>query len=87
MEIKVKEIFLKQTKSKNRRYLIGKLRRKVNFLASGKDCFKPVRQTIVSENSVLPCDNCLGFFSSKLLYRYRKKCHVGVNEGSGQAAG
>ncbi|KAJ8932511.1 hypothetical protein NQ314_014603 [Rhamnusium bicolor] len=46
-----------------------------NCLASGKgNFFKPVRQPDVPNRSLLPCDNCLGFFSCKLLYRHRKKC-------------
>lgn len=84
----VAEILSKPVKSKERRELFDNLRRKGNFLASGGNCFKAVRQTYVPERILLPCDNCLGFFSSKLLYRHRKKCLKGrVSGSSAQAAG
>ncbi|CAH0555138.1 unnamed protein product [Brassicogethes aeneus] len=84
----VAEISTKPVGSKERRELFDNLRRKGNFLASGGKCFKAVRQTYVLERTLLPCDNCLGFFSSKLLYRHRKKCLKGTNPvGSAQAAG
>ncbi|KAK4881867.1 hypothetical protein RN001_005186 [Aquatica leii] len=86
-ETTVLEIMSKPIKSKDRRYLLDNLRRKGNFLASSSKCFKPVRKTYVMGRSVLPCDNCLGFFSSKLLHRHRKKCLGEKCKGNAQAAG
>lgn len=87
MELDVARIFSKPVKSKERRNLLNNLRRKGNFLASGKKCFKPVRQPDLPNESLLPCDNCLGFFSAKLLYRHRKKCLGRISKGGAQAAG
>ncbi|KAJ8932212.1 hypothetical protein NQ314_014832 [Rhamnusium bicolor] len=88
-EVAVIEILSKPNNSKERRNLLDKLRRQGNFLASGKgNFFKPVRQPDVPNRSLLPCDNCLGFFSCKLLYRHRKKC-LGdqYKSGKSQSAG
>lgn len=87
-EIEVIQIFSMAPKNKERRLLMDKLRRKGNFLASaGNECFKAVRTSILPDRSLLPCDNCLGFFSSKLLYRHRRKCHSTKPDGNAQAAG
>ncbi|CAG9773287.1 unnamed protein product [Ceutorhynchus assimilis] len=73
----VAKILAKPIKSRERKKLFNLLRRKGNFLADGGDCFKPVREGYVPERDKLPCDNCLGHFSSKLLYRHKKKCKQG----------
>lgn len=58
-------------------------------MASGydKQCFKVVRQSYVPDRHTLPCNHCLGFFSSKILYRHRKNCtkFIGGAQASGQA--
>nr|CAI5844728.1 unnamed protein product [Callosobruchus analis] len=41
------------------------------FLADNSTCFK---EGYVPEREKLPCDNCLGYFSSKLLNRHKKRC-------------
>ncbi|KAJ8930016.1 hypothetical protein NQ314_017233 [Rhamnusium bicolor] len=50
------------------------LRNKGNFLKTANNCPRRVRQSQIPGTPVLPCDNCLGFFSSKLLYRHRRNC-------------
>lgn len=87
IELEVSEIFSKPKKSKKRRQLLDHLRRKGNFLKSNEGSLKPVRQSYLPNSSVLPCDNCLGYFSAKLLYRHRRKCRGDSNNGSAQAAG
>ncbi|CAH0563122.1 unnamed protein product [Brassicogethes aeneus] len=71
-EIEVKKIMCQPPKSKERRNLLDKLRKKGNYLNSNEAC-KPVQRLRVA-NELLPCDNCLGFFSSRLLWRHRNKC-------------
>ncbi|XP_072380664.1 uncharacterized protein [Diabrotica undecimpunctata] len=87
MELDVAEIISKPIRSRERRSLFDKLRRKGNFLADGGNCFKAVRQTYVPDRVLIPCDNCLGFFSSKLLYRHRKNCGNRSNQERAQFAG
>lgn len=58
--------------SKERKRLLDLLRKKGNFV-NGNIARKPV-QSLRSEKDLLPCDNCLGFFSAKLLWRHRIKC-------------
>uniref|UniRef100_A0A6P7H359 Uncharacterized protein LOC114346404 isoform X2 n=1 Tax=Diabrotica virgifera virgifera TaxID=50390 RepID=A0A6P7H359_DIAVI len=80
-EIEVAEIMAKPIKSKERKQLFNALRRKGNFLAKGGSCFKPVREGYVPGRKKRVCNNCLGHFSSKLLYRHKKKC-AKTNSGS-----
>ncbi|KAK9872528.1 hypothetical protein WA026_017993 [Henosepilachna vigintioctopunctata] len=68
----------KEVKSKERRQLFDNLRRKGNFLAGDGKCFKAVGQTYVPDRTLLPCDNCMGYFSSKLLRTHREKLFVNV---------
>lgn len=87
-DIEVAEILSKKPKSKERRLLLDKLRRKGNFVASaGNECFKAVRKSVLQNGSLLPCDNCLGYFSSKLLWRHRMKCNSAEKIRNAQAAG
>nr|CAI5827108.1 unnamed protein product [Callosobruchus analis] len=72
IEIDVTEILAKPVNSKERRHLFDILRRKGNFLADNGTL--PVREGYVPEREKLPCDNCLGYFSSKLLNRHKKRC-------------
>ncbi|XP_044756880.1 uncharacterized protein LOC123315296 [Coccinella septempunctata] len=71
-ELEVIEI--QASEGSERRRLLAKLRNKGNFLKGANNCPKRVRKSIYPSAGVLPCDNCLGFFSTKLLYRHRKKC-------------
>lgn len=84
MEIEVVEIFSKRTGSLERKHLITKLRKKGNFLKCETNSMKPVRKPINDSTNFLPCDNCLGLYASKQLYRHRKKC-LGSSEGRQKA--
>ncbi|KAL1492581.1 hypothetical protein ABEB36_010821 [Hypothenemus hampei] len=86
-ECEIAQILAKPCKSKERRFLLDKIRRKGNFLASTRGCFKPVRQSELPNRSLLPCDNCLGFFLHKTLYRHRKKCAGLSKTGGAQTSG
>ncbi|VEN55612.1 unnamed protein product [Callosobruchus maculatus] len=88
-EIDVIQILSKPVNSKERRHLFNILRRKGNFLADNLACFKPVREGYVPQREKVPCENCLGYFSSKLLYRHKKRCvqdkvASGMREGEKQ---
>lgn len=69
----VQEIFSKPVKSKQRIDLFTKLRKKGNFL-KGDDACKPMKRTNIHETTRLPCVHCLGYYSSKQLYRHAKIC-------------
>ncbi|KAL1488528.1 hypothetical protein ABEB36_014992 [Hypothenemus hampei] len=73
-EIDVQKILVHPAKSPTRKRLLDTLRNKGNYLNSNVVC-KPVQKPrVLSQTHVLPCTNCLGFFSAKLLWRHRKKC-------------
>lgn len=86
IEIEVVEITTKPLKSRERRQLLDILRRKGNFLKNDDASIKLVRQSYKPQQSILPCDHCLGYFSSRSLYRHRKKCGDG-NSSNAQSAG
>lgn len=73
-ETEVREILSKAPKSKERMLLICRLRRKGNFLASRRNIIKAVKSTKNQKRRLLPCDNCLGFFSSTGLWRHKVLC-------------
>lgn len=83
-ELEVVEIFAKKAKSCARKRLIDLLRKKGNYLKNSNECFKPVREFCISNQSYLPCDNCLGFYSKRLLHRHRNKCSRNKAQGSAQ---
>lgn len=85
-EIEVIRIMSIPPNSRERKDLISKLRRKGNYVSNMSGYFKPVRTSLSKNNNILPCSNCLGFFSSKLLYRHRKKC-INGSKGNAQADG
>lgn len=85
-ETEVAKILAKPVKSKERRLLLDILRRKGNFLNKDGTSVKKVRESLIPDRNVLPCDNCLGFFSAKNLYRHRKKCGNGRSSNA-QSAG
>lgn len=70
-ECEVQKILSFPPKDKERKKLIKLIRNRGNY---SNGIFKPVRSSSNVERNVLPCINCLGFFSSKLLYRHRKVC-------------
>ncbi|XP_044765392.1 uncharacterized protein LOC123321723 [Coccinella septempunctata] len=73
-------------KCKERRDRINTLRKRGNYIRNSQGFFKPVRSPVLKDRNSLPCSNCLGFYSSKLLYRHRKKC-AGGSTVSAQADG
>ncbi|KAJ8940694.1 hypothetical protein NQ314_010632, partial [Rhamnusium bicolor] len=73
-ELDIIKLSSMSAKSLQRRRLLAQLRNKGNFLKTANNCPRRVRQSQIPGTPVLPCDNCLGFFSSKLLYRHRKNC-------------
>lgn len=87
MKLKFKKIFSEITASKKRKELISILRKKGNYLKNVSEQFKPVRNPIFADTTMLPCDNCLGFYSSKFLYTHRKKCSSAKKSRNSQAIG
>ncbi|KAJ8929592.1 hypothetical protein NQ314_017699 [Rhamnusium bicolor] len=73
-ELDIIKLSSMSAKSLQGRRLLAQLRNKGNFLKTANICPRRVRQSQIPGTPVLPCDNCLGFFSSKLLYRHRKNC-------------
>lgn len=72
LETEVQKIKSLSPKDKTRRKLLNDIRRKGNFLNSS-NIQKPVRQSQIN-TKILPCTNCMGYFSSKQLWRHRTKC-------------
>lgn len=87
LEVEVIQFFSKNVKSGERRHLIDLLRKKGNYLKNATECFKPVRNSYIQNRYALSCDICLGFYSAKLLYRYRKNSSVNQAKGSAQISG
>ncbi|XP_074035312.1 uncharacterized protein [Leptinotarsa decemlineata] len=83
-EFDVQKIMSKPTGSKERKLLLDLLRKRGNFANNNVIC-KPV-QSLRSAKDLLPCDNCLGFFSAKLLWRHRNKCSNSKNRNHQGAA-
>ncbi|KAF5282708.1 hypothetical protein FQR65_LT02705 [Abscondita terminalis] len=71
-EPEVQQINAFPPKNENRKRLLIALRKKSNFLNSAFIC-KPMKRSEMNP-TVLPCSNCMGFYSSKRLYIHRKKC-------------
>nr|CAI5867283.1 unnamed protein product [Callosobruchus analis] len=72
-EADVQRICLLEPGSKERKELLATLRKKGNFLNSNT-VKKPMRHPALPGRDLLPCTGCMGFYSSKLLWRHRKKC-------------
>nr|CAI5858800.1 unnamed protein product [Callosobruchus analis] len=74
--------------SLERKRLLTRLRNKGNYLKTANDVQRRVRRSQIPGTSALPCANCLGFFSSKLLYRHRQRCtgKKGPAQSEGQNA-
>ncbi|XP_050516338.1 uncharacterized protein LOC126891198 [Diabrotica virgifera virgifera] len=58
---------------KQRKDLITALRKRGNFL-NNNHIQKPVKKPNLTNTILVPCSNCLGFYSSKMLWRHRKQC-------------
>jgi hypothetical protein len=59
--------------SKERRNLADLLRKRGNFICSAAGNVRTVRKNVVDDNPV-PCSHCLGYFSSRQLYKHIKIC-------------
>ncbi|XP_045488679.1 uncharacterized protein LOC123690070 isoform X1 [Pieris rapae] len=71
-ETEVQKIMSKPKKSLDRKQLIAALRKKGNYLVNSKEVTKPMRKYKFTD--YLPCTECLGFYSKKLLWKHKKKC-------------
>ncbi|KAL4718874.1 hypothetical protein ACJJTC_006539 [Scirpophaga incertulas] len=71
-ETEVQKIVSKPKKSLDRKQLIAALRKKGNYLVNSKEVTKPMRKFKFTD--YLPCTECLGFYSKKLLWKHKKKC-------------
>lgn len=78
-EIEVQKILSLPPLSEDRKRLLFALRKKGNYLMSNT-VTKPVRKGGLTTN-YLPCSFCLGFYSSKSLWRHRKQCSENPNKG------
>ncbi|CAH0550878.1 unnamed protein product [Brassicogethes aeneus] len=76
-ETDVLKIMSLEPSDKERKVLISTLRKKGNYIRNMQSLFKPVRSSKRSDRNLLPCSNCLGFYSSTLLYRHKKTCRGG----------
>ncbi|XP_074034196.1 uncharacterized protein isoform X2 [Leptinotarsa decemlineata] len=81
LEIEVQKIMALTPKSRERRLLIDNLRKQGNYLKNVNGYYKPVRSPQINKDNLLPCQNCHGFYSAKLLYRHKKRC-LGTSAGS-----
>lgn len=71
-EVGVQKIINLPVGSKERKELLISLRKKGDYIIS-MSCPKPIKTPSVS-SSVLPCNNCYGFYSAKQLWRHKKYC-------------
>ncbi|XP_063910844.1 uncharacterized protein LOC135128004 [Zophobas morio] len=61
--------------SPERKHLISELRKRGNFVKNSHMCLKPVKSGKMGNGvRYVPCKHCLGFYSSKQLYRHVKTC-------------
>lgn len=72
LETEVVKAFMYPPKSASRKKALELLRKKGNYLMSNVTC-KPVKKPLL-KGKMLPCDNCFGYYSVKLLGRHRNKC-------------
>ncbi|XP_044752036.1 uncharacterized protein LOC123311961 [Coccinella septempunctata] len=68
--------------SKKRKEILVSLRKKGHYLISSQKT-KPMRKGDMNTN-YLPCEYCLGFYSSRNLWRHKKTCHKNPTQGSSQ---
>ncbi|CAG9827006.1 unnamed protein product [Diabrotica balteata] len=81
LEIEVQEILSKPTKSRERKELIGLIRKKGNYLNSQVH-FKPMKKTNIpcDQDNYIPCEFCLGIYVSRQLWRHKKVCQKRLNK-------
>lgn len=79
-EPEVQKILSKSKKSRERKELITVLRKKGNFIQNSVEVTKPMRKQRFTD--YLPCSNCLGFYSKKLLWKHKKKCTQNSNKNT-----
>ncbi|XP_028151807.1 uncharacterized protein LOC114345184 isoform X2 [Diabrotica virgifera virgifera] len=74
-EVEVKEMLSKPTKSKERKELIGLIRKKGNYL-NWHVHFKPMKKTNIpcGQDHYIPCEFCLGLYLRRQLWRHKKVC-------------
>ncbi|OWR44608.1 putative alternative oxidase [Danaus plexippus plexippus] len=77
-EPEVQKILSVSKKSQERKNLIMALRKKGNFIQNSVEITKPMRKQKFTD--YLPCTNCLGFYSKKLLWKHMKKCTQNSNK-------
>lgn len=82
-ELEVQKLLSLPARSQERKQLLCSLRKKGNYLVSN-EAIKPVRKGIMNTNH-LPCTFCLGFYSSKNLWRHKKQCSENPAKGKSQA--
>lgn len=80
-ECEVQEILSKPQKSKIRRDLLALLKKKGNYIVNCNNCVRPVKNSKYT-TMFLPCTYCLGFYSSKQLWRHRKICSANSNSNT-----
>ncbi|CAG9840756.1 unnamed protein product [Diabrotica balteata] len=73
VESEVQKILSLPADCKPRKDLITTLRKRGNFLNNNR-IQKPVKKPNLTNTILVPCSNCLGFYSSKMLWRHRKQC-------------
>lgn len=84
-EMMVKKIVSLPRKNPKRKKILELLRKKGNF-ANRVFVQRPVRNPIINKE-LLPCDNCYGFYSKKLLWKHRKACLKGKSVVKAQVSG
>lgn len=68
--------------SKTRKEILCSLRKRGNYL-NKRSNIKPMRKN--SKTGYLPCTQCLGFYSTKSLWRHRKLCNKGIKSFASSA--
>lgn len=79
-ELDVQKMLSLPAVSKERKNLLFSLRKKGNYLKNNSDISKPVRKGN-DDTNYLPCVHCLGYYSSRNLWRHRKNCAANPNKG------
>lgn len=84
-ETEVQRIMSLPPGNKERQKLLADLRKRGNYL------FSTIEEKAVKHSKVhiqvLPCDNCLGFYSIKYLWRHRRRCLNIIERRNHRAAG
>ncbi|XP_072383078.1 uncharacterized protein [Diabrotica undecimpunctata] len=80
-EVEVQELLSKPINSRERKELIGLIRKKGNYL-NAQVHFKPMKKTNIpcSEYNYVPCEFCLGLYVDRQFRRHRKLCQKRLNK-------